>query len=503
MRVGATMLETIALAEEAIQAARPAAEADPFRPVCHFRPPAQWMNDICGALYHEGYYHIFYQFNPFADRCDWGDVNPCWGHARSRDLVHWEHLPIALAPSKAEGNRQCVSGSAIHRGDGTPMLFYGHTPDPGGPRQQWAALPLDPELRTWRTLDVGLAPGKSGVPTDIVGGWTDMFVFREAGRTFAIFKVSEGLVVEAQNPELTRWQAVGRIAGVHGECPNFIKLQDRWLLLRSTYPMTYQVGTFDPERIAFDLDGPDGMVDHAYGFASPPDVATDPDYYRDGTGVPVCRFGAPPAHSANRGFYATSVFADAEGRTLLLGWVGAFEAKGWNCCMSLPRVLSLDGDDRLIQTPIPELAGLRERHTRLHGMELHGDACTVEGITSTTLEVMADIALGTAQSVELRLRDQSTGSIAVRIAYDGESLDANGTLIPRVLGADPRRLTLHLFFDRSLMELFINEGRQTVTRVAYPSSSSPLEIECCAIGATAQVTTLDAWELKASWPTGE
>ncbi|MBT7161978.1 MAG: glycoside hydrolase family 32 protein, partial [Victivallales bacterium] len=65
MRVGATMLETIALAEEAIQAARPAAEADPFRPVCHFRPPAQWMNDICGALYHEGYYHIFYQFNPF------------------------------------------------------------------------------------------------------------------------------------------------------------------------------------------------------------------------------------------------------------------------------------------------------------------------------------------------------------------------------------------------------------------------------------------------------
>ena len=497
-----TMSETVSLAAAAVRAAEPVAAADPLRPLFHFRPPAQWMNDICGALWHEGWYHIFYQFNPFADRCDWSSDNACWGHARSRDLVHWEHLPIAVAPSVEEGNYQCASGCATHRADGTPMLFYGHTPQPRPdgtrpPRQQWAALPLDPELRTWQTLDIGLAPGKSGVPADIAGCWTDMFVFREAGRTFAIFKEAGGLLVEAQNPELTRWQAVGRIDGVFGECPNFIKLQDRWLLLRSTYPMTYQVGRFDPERIAFEMDGPAGIVDYSYGLNPPPDPG-DPNYYLDASGVPVCRYGAPyPAHADSRGFYATSVFADSAGRTLLLAWVGAWPAsRGWNCCMSLPRVLSLDAAGRLVQQPIPELARLRGAPMSVGPLTLKGEARRIEGFTGDTLEVIAEFELGSAETVELALCD-AAGTAAVRIRYDGRTLDANGTVLPCVLGDDPRRLKLHLFYDKSVMELFINDGLQTVTRVALPPSAA-LHLEAAATGDTATLRALSVWPIKHS-----
>ena len=79
-----------AKAREAVSSAIPGAEKDASRPVYHFRPPAQWMNDICGAIYYKDYYHIFYQFNPFADT--WGEVNTCWGHARSKDLTNWEYL---------------------------------------------------------------------------------------------------------------------------------------------------------------------------------------------------------------------------------------------------------------------------------------------------------------------------------------------------------------------------------------------------------------------------
>jgi len=545
MPIGQTMTETIARADEAMRAAEPVAAADPLRPVFHFRPLAQWMNDICGALWHEGWYHIFYQFNPFADRCDWSCVNSCWGHARSRDLVHWEHLPIAVAPSVEEGDYQCASGCATHRADGSPMLFYGHTPlpRPDGsrpPRRQWAALPLDPELRTWQTLDIGLAPGQSGVPADIAGCWTDMFVFREAGRTFAIFKEAGGLVVEARNPELTRWQAVGRIEGVFGECPNFIKLQDRWLLLRSTYPMTYQVGRFDPERIAFGMDGPGGIVDYSYGLSSQPDSA-DANYYLDASGVPVCRYGAPsPAHTDSRGFYATSVFADAAGRAILLAWVGAWPAsRGWNCCMSLPRVLSFDAAGHLVQQPIPELAQLRGAPVSVGPLELgesvddSGDdsgsrakrnpppfsspfACTdschdghrqssrqssrqsyrINGFTGDTVEVMAEFEMGSATAVELALRGD-TGADAVRIRYDGQMLDANGTVLPRVLGDDPRRLKLHLFYDKSVMELFINNGVQTVTRVAIPPSSA-LHLEASATGGAATLRSLSIWPIKQS-----
>lgn len=507
INIGQTPAETIANADAAISAAMPVAQRDPFRPECHFRPPANWMNDICGALWHEGWYHIFYQFNPFADRCNWSCVNSCWGHARSRDLVHWEHLPIAVAPSVGEGNYQCASGSATHRADGTPMLFYGHTPlpRPDGtrpPRQQWAALPLDAELRDWRTLDIGLAPGRSGVPADIAGGWTDMFVFNEAGRTFAIFKAADGLVVEAQNPELTSWQAVGRLNGVFGECPNFIKLQDRWLLLRSSYPMTYQVGRFDPDRIAFEMDGPSGIVDYSYGL-NPPLNQGDPNYYMDSSGVPVCRYGAPsPAHTNSRGFYATSAFTDARGRTLLLAWVGAFRPERWNCCMSLPRMLSLDSNGRLVQEPISELTVLRDRHVQCHETRLDHGALKLTEISGRTLEARISLRMETAESIELSMAE-SNGARAVQIACDRHGFSVNGTILPRMPGGDPEQVTVHLFYDRSLVEVFFNAGRQTVTRVAYPASTGPLHLECRTHGGTASISSLDVWTLKGVWPEKE
>ena len=80
-------------------------------------------------------------------------------------------------------------------------------------------MPEDEDLIRWRRIDMALAPGKSGVPADIDPLWTDMFVFRAENRCFAVFKASNGLICEAQNEDLTSWQAVGHLEGVHGECP--------------------------------------------------------------------------------------------------------------------------------------------------------------------------------------------------------------------------------------------------------------------------------------------
>ena len=92
--------------------------ADPLRPQFHLLPQRNWMNDPNGPIFWKGKYHMFFQYNP--DAAVWGDMH--WAHAVSPDMVHWKHLPVALAPTPggydADG---CFSGSAA--------VFRRHTDD--------------------------------------------------------------------------------------------------------------------------------------------------------------------------------------------------------------------------------------------------------------------------------------------------------------------------------------------------------------------------------------
>jgi beta-fructofuranosidase len=77
-----------------------------YRPVYHFTSSAGWMNDPNGPVFWNGYYHLFYQHNPGGE--EWRNFH--WGYARSVDMIHWEHQPIALAPSPELGEKHCFSG---------------------------------------------------------------------------------------------------------------------------------------------------------------------------------------------------------------------------------------------------------------------------------------------------------------------------------------------------------------------------------------------------------
>ena len=125
---------TPAAAVESLRAAIPVAERDPDRPVYHFRPPANWNNDPNGTIFWKGWHHLFYQLNPSAPR----GGNQHWGHARSRDLVNWEHLPIALWPLTDRGERSIFSGGATLGPDGRPRLIYTSIGHPAP--EQWLAL---------------------------------------------------------------------------------------------------------------------------------------------------------------------------------------------------------------------------------------------------------------------------------------------------------------------------------------------------------------------------
>ena len=96
---------------------------DDYRPGYHLAPPAGWMNDPNGVVYFRGEYHVFYQHHPFEAK--WGPMY--WGHAKSADLVHWQHLPIALAPGDDFDRDGCFSGSAVVCGDTLALIYTGHT----------------------------------------------------------------------------------------------------------------------------------------------------------------------------------------------------------------------------------------------------------------------------------------------------------------------------------------------------------------------------------------
>ena len=84
--------------------------ADPLRPQFHLLPVKSWMNDPNGPILWNGLYHMFYQYNPNA--AVWGDMH--WNHAVSEDMIHWHHMPIALAPTPGWDDADgCFTGSAV------------------------------------------------------------------------------------------------------------------------------------------------------------------------------------------------------------------------------------------------------------------------------------------------------------------------------------------------------------------------------------------------------
>ncbi len=326
---GETANEALARATAAVQAAAPRAEADSARPIFHVTAPAQWINDPNGLIFYKGFYHLFYQLHPFSD----ASGPKYWGHVRSRDLAKWEHLPIALAPSGDAGESEIWSGCCTINDLGQPMAFYtsiGQGKSAFDHADQWAAIG-DDDLIHWQKSPAN--PALSDVTNDgkKIYDWRDPFVFRDGKKTFMVLggslnesKGGQAVVniYEAENAGLTKWKYHGVMFQLPdadartAECPNFFKLGDEWVLFVSPYgKVQYFVGDFDSK---------------------------------------TCRF-----HPRTRGildygssFYAPNTMLVPDGRRLVWGWINGFpDGRGWNGCLSVPRLLSFSSDGQLRQNP--------------------------------------------------------------------------------------------------------------------------------------------------------
>lgn len=460
--------ELLAKATVAVKSALPAANSDSERPAFHFHTPANWMNDPNGPIFYKGRYHVFYQFNPYGDA--WGNMH--WGHGVSRDLVDWEHWPIAVWPSKAKGEEHVYSGSTFRDNDGNPLIFYtsiGKARDP----EQWMAIPKDDDLRAFAKpsanpiLTLALHGG------DSIHEWRDPFLFREGRETYMVVGGGRGnrgvvLLYQATDPGLSVWKYRGVLfehpdVGLRSaECPNLVRLGDRWLLLTSTHGKIESfVGMLDLDRGIFTAQNRGILVD---------------------------------------GAYASQIVADARGAPILLAWFQPPHAPGWAGCLGLPSRLKLGSDGNPICEPLAELSRLREKSVRLRGQALSGALDLSDRLpTGDGLELALKLEPGTAASAGVRLRVAPDGTRGAEIRYDfrTRTLHTPGRA-PTVLPPSPDNasLTLRLFLDKTVVDLYAAGG--TVSQMAAIRDARPEDrgIQVFAEGGEARLASLEMHRLR-------
>lgn len=418
------------------------ARRDPQHPRLHFTSPANWMNDPNGLIFWRGYYHLFYQYNPFEPA--WGNIH--WGHAISKDMLHWKHLPIALAPDpNGPDAGGCFSGCAVDH-DGTPTLLYTGV----YPETQCLAVSHTPDLAKWqkhpRPVIAAPPPGLS------LEGFRDPCVWKE-GREWCMvigsgFKDVGGAVLLYRSKDLLDWIYSGILfqgdaqvrkplwTGTMWECPSFFRLGEKWVLILSTcasegplYTL-YYTGKFQNGRFT-----PDG----------------DPCFLDFGAGG--C-------------YYAPQTFLDEHSRRVIIGWLREARSTaeqahaGWSGAMSLPRVLSLKNDALVCSEPLESLSTLRRDHEILSMTNLKSQI-----ITGSCMELWISLPPHPETWSGITLTTDDGSGAVIKIGFDSsrslamvDCSQAGGLVSEAPADNDPDSgLTLHVFVDGSVLEVYVND----------------------------------------------
>lgn len=482
-----------------------------FRPQTHFTPEINWMNDPNGLVFHNGEYHLFYQYNPAGN--SWGHMS--WGHAVSPDLTHWEHLPLAIPE---EDGVMAFSGCCVVDSKNTSGLGLGRTPPMvavytghGHGKQVQNLAYSNDDGRTWTkyaenpVLDIDNAD------------FRDPKVFWHASTNRWVMVVSlarEKVLVFYASDDLKRWTELSRFgpAGAteksNWECPDLFELPVEGDAEQKLWVLEVDMGS---GSIAGGSGG-EYFVGHFDGTAfTPLQDAQWVDFGRD--------------------FYAPVSWSDipkSDGRRIWIGWFNNWETclvptSPWRSCMSVPRTLTLrkvpDTDGRreryvMVQRPVKEFDQLRGPRQTLDAKSASWPpvAVTLPGaLPDMSFVLETTLNIGTARSCGLRIRtgddeftevgyDREPGVVYVDRRKSG-NVDFHKAFAGR--HEAPTRLmdgqvTLEIIVDRSSIEVFIQDGEAVISDRIFPSSQKPV-IEVFAGDPSARLTDMTLHSLRSIW----
>lgn len=463
-----------------------------YRPYYHFTPSEMWMNDPNGMVYYDNEYHLFYQHYP--DSNVWGPMH--WGHAVSTDMLHWEHLPIALYPDSLG---YIFSGSAVvdwnnTSGFGTaeiPPLIAIYTyhdmqaANEGDIKHQTQAIAYSLDKgRSWTKYEDNPVIDNPGLRD-----FRDPKVFwhQETQKWILVLSAHDHVKIYASS-DLKNWDFLsefGREQGVHGgvwECPDLFPLresttgEEKWVLILNINPgainggsgVQYFVGEFDGRNFTL-------------GETFAGDVVNEQGVWLD--------YGPDD--------YAGVTWSDipaSDGRRLFLGWMSNWAyaqvvpTYSWRSAMTVPRRLALhltSNGYRVRIHPVSELIQLRQDSFVLEEELLTGYREIVElnDIDPSAMEVSLQFVLpgGEAKDLGIELRNESQEKIMIGFdgnqfyldrrnagpsAFSAEFADRKYTA-PRAV--ESKILDMHLYFDAASVELFADEGSTMLTGIFFPS----------------------------------
>jgi beta-fructofuranosidase len=441
------------------------------------------MNDPNAPIFWKGAYHMFYQYNPGA--AVWGDMH--WAHATSEDMIHWRHLPVALAPTPGWDDADgCFTGSAVDD-HGTATILYTGVKSVAAERAtlrdghnnfrevQCLAISADPQLRTWTKWKRPVIQP----PNDPkLTGFRDPFLWRQGeywilGVASGHFKKG-GCILLYRSKDLHLWEPLHELTSGHWtekesinpvdsgemwECPDFFPLGKKHVLLYSTAgSVLWESGELDPEELKFHSERR-GILDH----------------------------GA---------YYAQKTQLDAHGNRILWGWIPEKRpdpdliAAGWAGCMALPRVLSLSSEGELEMSVAPEARTLREKTYSLSPKNSAKDSEILEFILIEDLR--AELGWKTsAQNFALTLEDHSGPWWSASLTQNNSvtTLAVNGTAIK--ISDDATAHDFRLFLDASVAELIVDR-RHAITSRIYRRPDGPLRVR---ISNHSRLLSFEGWQL--------
>lgn len=496
------------------------AYTEEYRPQFHFSPPAHWMNDPNGMFYLDGEYHLFYQYYPGGNK--WGPMH--WGHAVSKNMVEWQHLPVALYPDSLG---YIFSGSAVVDHANTSGLGKNNQPaiiavytyhlmegeKAGRNDFQYQGIAYSADKgRTWTKYENNpVLPNTTGIKD-----FRDPKVFwHEVSKQWVMTLAVKDHTEFWGSPNLLQWKflsSFGKELGAHGgvwECPDLFSMkvketsEEKYVLLVSINPGGPNGGSATQYFVG-DFNGKEFIPNTSHQNKNPLWL----DYGRD-----------------NYAGVTWSNIPASDGRRLFLGWMSNWDYSQivpttvWRSAMTLPRELVLHQQNNqyyLQSLPIEELKQIRERFevTEIIGeldgsYNLSSDEITIH---QSEWEIEAELLDEKTEKIYLQLSNSKNETYI--IGYDVKKnqffsdrtkagnhsfSDKFGVAVhtaPRLL--NNKRFKLHLFIDTSSVELFADDGTVCMTELIFPSVPFN-KVELVSDGGRMKIISITCYPLKKIW----